>query len=112
MTEVSSTSVTEPPVAEPQPPANRWSKSHPIYQVIGDPYTSIQTRRQLGNICLFVNFVSLKEPKKIDEALPDPFWVTAMQEELSEFERNKVWKLVPRPPNKTVIGTKWVFRNR
>ena len=44
VTEVSSTSVFEPSLAEPQPPANRWTISHPIYQVIGDPYTSIQTR--------------------------------------------------------------------
>ena len=35
-----------------------------------------------------------------------------MQEELSEFERNQVWNLVPRPSNKTVIGTKWMFRNK
>ena len=35
-----------------------------------------------------------------------------MQEELSEFKRNQVWRLVPRPSNKTVIGTKWVFRNK
>ncbi|KAI3706786.1 hypothetical protein L6452_24752 [Arctium lappa] len=35
-----------------------------------------------------------------------------MQEELTEFTRNKVWNLVPRPSDKTVIGTKWVFRNK
>ena len=35
-----------------------------------------------------------------------------MQEELNQFERNKVWKLVPCPSNKTVIGSKWVFRNK
>ena len=35
-----------------------------------------------------------------------------MQEELNEFERNKVWTLVPRPKNRSVIGTKWVFRNK
>ena len=35
-----------------------------------------------------------------------------MQEKLNEFERNKVWKLVPRPKNKSVIGTRWVFRNK
>jgi hypothetical protein len=35
-----------------------------------------------------------------------------MQEELTQFERNKVWKLVPRPSDKTVIGTKWVYRNK
>ena len=84
----------------------------PYRSNLSDPHSGIQTRRQSGNICLFVNFLSLAEPKKIDEALPDPFWINAMQEELNQFERNKVWKLVPRPSDKTVIGTKWVFRNK
>ncbi|KAI3715560.1 hypothetical protein L6452_22546 [Arctium lappa] len=35
-----------------------------------------------------------------------------MQEELSQFERNKVWRLVPHPFGKTIIGTKCVFRNK
>ncbi|CAM8914253.1 unnamed protein product [Rhodiola kirilowii] len=35
-----------------------------------------------------------------------------MQEELHQFERNKVWRLVPMPKDKNVIGTKWVFRNK
>ncbi|CAM8954522.1 unnamed protein product [Rhodiola kirilowii] len=35
-----------------------------------------------------------------------------MQEELHQFERNKVWRLVPTPKDKNVIGTKWVFRNK
>ena len=35
-----------------------------------------------------------------------------MQEELHQFERNKVWHLVERPQNRTVIGAKWVFRNK
>ena len=30
----------------------------------------------------------------------------------SQFERQKVWKLVPKPKAKFVIGTKWVFRNK
>ncbi|KAK6145210.1 hypothetical protein DH2020_022030 [Rehmannia glutinosa] len=35
-----------------------------------------------------------------------------MQEELNQFERNNVWELVPCPPSQTIIGTKWVFRNK
>ena len=35
-----------------------------------------------------------------------------MQEELNQFERNQVWELVPRPKDQTIIGTKWVFRNK
>ena len=35
-----------------------------------------------------------------------------MQEELNQFQRNEVWDLVPKPEGQTVIGTKWVFRNK
>ncbi|CAM9000021.1 unnamed protein product [Rhodiola kirilowii] len=35
-----------------------------------------------------------------------------MHEELHQFKRNKVWRLVPRPTGRTIIGTKWVFKNK
>ena len=35
-----------------------------------------------------------------------------MQEELLHFEKNRVQELVPRPNNKNVIGTKWIFKNK
>lgn len=35
-----------------------------------------------------------------------------MQEELNQFKINQVWKLVPRPSGKHIIGTKWVFKNK
>jgi hypothetical protein len=35
-----------------------------------------------------------------------------MDEELDQIEKNETWELVPRPKNKNVIGTKWVFRNK
>nr|GEX19030.1 hypothetical protein [Tanacetum cinerariifolium] len=36
-------------------------------------------------------------------ALRDTDWVSAMQEELDQFARLKVWRLVPRPEGKSVI---------
>ena len=51
------------------------------------------------------------EPLKVEQALGDPDWVMAMQEEFNNFERNQVWKLVERP-NTNGIGTKWVFSNK
>jgi hypothetical protein len=39
-------------------------------------------------------------------------WVKAMNEELDQIEKNKTWDLVPRPNDKNVIGTKWVYRNK
>jgi hypothetical protein len=57
-------------------------------------------------------FLSQIEPKNINEAIEDESWILAMQEELNQFERNKVWTLAPRPKDHSVIGTKWVFRNK
>nr|GEZ33524.1 hypothetical protein [Tanacetum cinerariifolium] len=45
-------------------------------------------------------------------ALIDADWVSAMQEELDQFARLKVWRLVPRPVGKSVIKTKWIFKNK
>ena len=35
-----------------------------------------------------------------------------MQEELHQFERNKVWHLEPQPEDRIVIRAKWVFKNK
>ncbi|KAL8101032.1 hypothetical protein AgCh_033059 [Apium graveolens] len=74
--------------------------------------SSVRTRTATSNECLYHSFLSQTEPKKVEEALQDADWVQAMQEELNEFERNKVWTLVPRSKNRSVVGTKWVFRNK
>ena len=85
--------------------------SHPKDQIIGDS-TQRVTRSSLRNICDHVAFLSQIEPKTINDALCDENWFLAMQEELHQFERNHVWSLVPKPNNHTIIGTKWVFRNK
>ncbi len=35
-----------------------------------------------------------------------------MQEELNQFTRNKVWNLVERPTEYSIIGTKWLYKNK
>ena len=52
------------------------------------------------------------DSKNVYEALTDSDWISAMQEELHQFERNQVWHLVPKPKDRTIIGSKWVFRNK
>ncbi|GKD99262.1 retrovirus-related pol polyprotein from transposon TNT 1-94 [Tanacetum coccineum] len=52
------------------------------------------------------------EPANVAEALKDADWVSAMQDELDQFARLKVWRLVPRPEGKTIIKTKWIFKNK
>ena len=52
------------------------------------------------------------EPNCFEEANKDEFCNKAMNEELDQIEKNDTWELVPRPKNKNVIGTKWVFKNK
>ncbi|XP_070013870.1 uncharacterized protein [Nicotiana sylvestris] len=76
-----------------------------------DPHEGITTRRSQKNKS-HVALISELEPKKVDEVLKDTHWIGAMKEELDQFERNKVWELVPRPSNSSIIGTKWVIKNK
>jgi hypothetical protein len=78
---------------------------------LGDISKGVTTRSRLANFCEHYSFVSSIEPFRVEEALQDPDWVLAMQEELNNFKRNKVWSLVPRP-KQNVVGTKWVFCNK
>ncbi|KAK1684010.1 hypothetical protein QYE76_044858 [Lolium multiflorum] len=85
--------------------------------VLGSISKGVVTHRHhalLMTYCQHHAFVSSFEPLKVHEALVDPDWVIAMQEELECFTRNEVWSLVERPKDHriNVIGTKWVFKNK
>ncbi|KAJ9542158.1 hypothetical protein OSB04_028664 [Centaurea solstitialis] len=102
---------------EPLPPptlphTTKWTRAHPLHQVIGSKSAPVKTRSATQNECLFAAFLSRHEPSNVTEALDISDWVTAMQEELNQFERLGVWRLVPRPKNKIIIDLKWIFKNK
>nr|GEU83381.1 retrovirus-related Pol polyprotein from transposon TNT 1-94 [Tanacetum cinerariifolium] len=97
---------------QPYPHEKKWTKDHPLHKIIGDPKSSVRTRGQIANSCLFSCLLSSIEPANIAEALKDADWVSAMQEELDQFARLKVWRLVPRPKGKTIINSKWILKNK
>nr|GFB95284.1 retrovirus-related Pol polyprotein from transposon TNT 1-94 [Tanacetum cinerariifolium] len=97
------------------PSEHRWTKDHPLEQVIGNPSQSVRTRRQLesdGEICMFALTVSRTEPKNIKEAMADSAWIESMQEELHQFDQLDVWELVDRPLCINVINLKWLWKNK
>jgi len=64
-----------------------------------------------------VIMVAIKEadgdPKTVSEAhsCPDwPSWKEAMDHEIKMLKVARTWKMVPRPPRKNIIGSKWVFK--
>nr|GEV89285.1 hypothetical protein [Tanacetum cinerariifolium] len=97
-------------------PTTRIHKDHPISQIIGDLSLTIQTRsmtravKDQGGLsqmfgtdfhtCMFACFLSQEEPKRVHQALKDPSWIEAMQEELLQFKMQKVWVLVDLPYEK------------
>ena len=80
-------------------------RDHPVDQILGDISKGVTTRSRLVNFCEHYSFVSSIEPFRVEEALLDLYWVSAMQEELNNFKRNEVWTLVPCP-KQNVVGTK------
>ncbi|GJY48953.1 putative ribonuclease H-like domain-containing protein [Tanacetum coccineum] len=89
-------------------PTTRIDKDRLKDQIIGDFNSAIQTRRMTKisdehamvcyinkqrrtnhkdyQNCLFACFLSQMEPKKVIQALEDPSWIEAMQEELLQFQ--------------------------
>ncbi|GJW97151.1 retrovirus-related pol polyprotein from transposon TNT 1-94 [Tanacetum coccineum] len=99
-------------------PQDRWSQDKDIelVNIIGNPGAGMLTRAMAKQLsaasaheCLFVDFLSEEEPKKVFKALKHPGWVDATQDELNQFVRNKVWTLVPAPYGKTIISSRWVL---
>ncbi|GKF69037.1 hypothetical protein Tco_0198716, partial [Tanacetum coccineum] len=69
-------------------PTTRIYKDHSHNQVIGDLKSATQTRQMTKNL---EEYGFVKEPKKIVQALKDPSWIEAMQEELLQFKLQEVW---------------------
>nr|GFA98917.1 putative ribonuclease H-like domain-containing protein [Tanacetum cinerariifolium] len=86
-------------------PTFKIYKDHPKSQIIGPVDTLIQTRHKSKE-------VEEQKPKKVSDALQDPSWVEAMQDELLQFKIQNVWTLVDCPKGVRPIGTKWVLKNK
>ncbi|GJZ85335.1 retrovirus-related pol polyprotein from transposon TNT 1-94 [Tanacetum coccineum] len=92
---------------------NKWTKDHPLDNIIGELERPVSTRLQLHEqalFCYYDAFLTSVEPKNYKDALTQACWIEAMQEELHEFERLKVWELVPRPDKVMVITLKWIYK--
>ena len=58
----------------------------------------------------YIALTTLHEPHSYREASFNPLWQVAMTEELDALSRNHTWDLVDLPPDKSVVGCKWIFK--
>nr|GEW22619.1 retrovirus-related Pol polyprotein from transposon TNT 1-94 [Tanacetum cinerariifolium] len=92
---------------------SKWTKDHPLDNIIGHLSRPVFTRLQLYEqalFCYYDAFLTSVEPKMYKDALTQSCWIEAMQEELNQFERLKVWELVPRPDKVMVITLKGIYK--
>nr|GEV04601.1 hypothetical protein [Tanacetum cinerariifolium] len=92
---------------------NKWTKDHPLDNIIGELKIPVSTRLQLYKqalFCYYDDFLSSVEPKTYKDAITQAYWIKTMQEELNKFKRLEVWELVPRPDKVMVITLKWIYK--
>ncbi|GKF37837.1 ribonuclease H-like domain-containing protein [Tanacetum coccineum] len=90
----------------PSTPNTRIHKDHSLDHVIGDVQSGVLTRRMTKTTN------EQRRAQKVIQALKDPSWIEAIQEEFLQFKLQQVWTLVDLPHGKRAIGAKWVYRNK
>ncbi|GKC00500.1 retrovirus-related pol polyprotein from transposon TNT 1-94 [Tanacetum coccineum] len=106
--------LTEPNQStQPHEHLRKWTDSHPLDNIIGNPSRPVSTRKQLatGALWCFYNSVLFKvEPKNFNFAFAEDCWFQVMQDEIHEFDRLDVWELVPPPDCAMIIALKWIYK--
>ncbi|GKB65279.1 putative ribonuclease H-like domain-containing protein [Tanacetum coccineum] len=85
-------------VTQPHHHLRKWSKDHPLDNVISNPSRPVSTRKQLATDtlwCLYNSVLLKVEPKNFKSAMTKDCWFQTMQDEIYKFDRLQVWELVP-----------------
>nr|GEV39238.1 retrovirus-related Pol polyprotein from transposon TNT 1-94 [Tanacetum cinerariifolium] len=91
-----------------------------IPQDVGDDNLDMEVARMRNDLLFDVPILEVTYEQSLSTTSPQSFtykealtqscWIEAMKEELNEFERLEVWKLVPRPDQVMVITLKWIYK--
>jgi hypothetical protein len=74
------------------------------------------TTRQVKRPKPFSSYTALmcdlleEEPTYFEEAIQRKEWADAMTEEYQSIMKNELWEIVPRPKNKDVVSSRWLFK--
>ncbi|GJZ86182.1 retrovirus-related pol polyprotein from transposon TNT 1-94 [Tanacetum coccineum] len=83
--------ITEPNQStQPHEHLRKWTDSHRLDNIIGNPSRPVSTRIQLATDvlwCFYNSVLSKVEPKHFKLAVTEDWWFQAMQDEIHEFDR-------------------------
>ncbi|GJV32387.1 retrovirus-related pol polyprotein from transposon TNT 1-94, partial [Tanacetum coccineum] len=98
---------------QPHEHLRKWTASHPIDNIIGNPSRLVSTRKQLATDalwCFYNSVLSKFEPKNFKSAITEDCWFQTMQDEIHKFDRLDVWELVPPLDCAMIIALKWIYK--
>jgi hypothetical protein len=74
--------------------------------------TSRKTKRpkRFSSYATYITKLLDEEPTTFEEVVKREQWKEAMAEEHQSIMRNEVWEIVPRPKEKSVVTSKWVYK--
>jgi hypothetical protein len=70
----------------------------------------VKPKKLFSEIVMYANFYTTGEHRSISEALQDPRWKHATEDEYSAVLKNGTWHLVPPTVASNVIDYQWVFK--
>ncbi|GKA53952.1 retrovirus-related pol polyprotein from transposon TNT 1-94 [Tanacetum coccineum] len=88
-------------------------RDDPLYESLHEESTSqgsSYNMRQTHTSFEHLAFLTSVEPKNFKQAMTEPSWIDAMQEEIHEFQRLEVWELVPCLDKVILIKQKWIYK--
>ncbi|GJV14692.1 retrovirus-related pol polyprotein from transposon TNT 1-94 [Tanacetum coccineum] len=99
---------------QPHEHLRKWTDSHPLDNIIGNPSRPVSTRKQLATDalwCFYNSVLSKVEQKNFKSGVTEDCWFQAMQYEIHEFDRLDVCELVPPPDCAMIICfSRWIYK--
>ncbi|GKD73312.1 retrovirus-related pol polyprotein from transposon TNT 1-94, partial [Tanacetum coccineum] len=98
---------------QPHEHLRKWTDSHPLNNIIGNPSRPVSTRKQLATDalwCFYNSLLSKVEPKNFKYDITEDCWFQSMQDEIHEFDRLDIRELVPPPDCAIIIALKWIYK--
>ncbi|GJV81409.1 ribonuclease H-like domain-containing protein, partial [Tanacetum coccineum] len=69
-------------------------------------YTNLNT----SNYCFSTNLNKSSEPTSYFEAVKNPNWIEAMNNEIEALNRNNTWTVCDLPEGRKAVGSKWLWK--
>ena len=70
---------------------------------------SKKPKRYFGYVAYMTKLIEAK-PSTFEEAVNNQEWKDAMNEEYQSIMKNGAWEIVPRPKDKSLVTSKWIYK--